>query len=156
MTVLRMLFVTLCVGVVPLLASAADYRVGALSIGAPFARATPPGARTGGAYFTVDNGGTADDRLVAVSSPAAAQAEIHTMTMDAGVMRMRALTGLAVPAGGKVTLSPGGNHVMLLDLKRPLVAGEKVPLVLTFEKAGTVEVAVAVTALGDVPKPAHP
>ena len=137
-------------------ASAADYRIGALSIGAPFARATPPGARTGGAYFTVDNAGKTDDRLVAVSSPAAAHAELHAMAMDGGVMRMRALGALAIPAGGKLMLAPGGNHVMLLDLKRPLVAGESVPLMLTFEKAGTVEVTVAVTALGDMPKPAHP
>ena len=76
------------------------------------------------------------------------------MAMDGNVMRMRATGALPVPAGGTLTLAPGGYHVMLLDLKRPLVAGDKVPLRLTFEKAGTIEVTVNVEAMGD--KHSHP
>jgi copper(I)-binding protein len=125
------------------------YTLKNLTIDHPSARATPPGSRTGGAYFTVENSGRDNDRLVGVSSPAAANAEMHTMTMDGNVMRMRATRALDVPAGGKLTLSPGGFHVMLLDLKQPLVAGDNVPLRLTFEKAGTIDVSVEVEAVGD-------
>jgi copper(I)-binding protein len=73
-----------------------------------------------------------DSALVAVSSPVAKAAEIHTMTMDGGVMRMRAIDSLPLPAGKTVELKPGGYHLMLLDLVQPLKAGETVPVVLTF------------------------
>lgn len=120
---------------------------GALTIGHPFARETPPGARTGGAYFTVANAGKDPDRLVAVSSPAAATASLHTMAMDGTVMKMRPVASLPVPAGGTLTLAPGGYHVMLEDLAKPLVKGDKIPLRLTFEKAGPVDVVVNVEAM---------
>lgn len=127
-----------------------------LHIGHPYARATPPGARAGGAFFTVENRGSQDDRLIAVASPAAAGAELHTMAMDGNVMRMRALRTIDVPAGAKVALQPGGFHVMLLDLKQPLAVGEKIPLTLTFERAGTIEVTVNVESMVPAAAAAHP
>ncbi len=125
-------------------------------VGHPYAKATPPGARTGGAYFMLENRGTQSDRLIGVASPVAAAAEMHSMAMDGNVMRMRAVREIEIPAGAKVALKPGGFHVMLLDLKQPLVAGGKVPLKLTFARAGTVEVTVDVEPMMPVGDTAHP
>lgn len=88
-----------------------------------------------------------DARLTGVSSPVAGAAEVHSMTVDGGVMRMRAVEALDLPAGRPVKLAPGGYHVMLFDLKKPLVAGEKVPLTLVIEEAGKRTHKVAVTAI---------
>ena len=99
--------------------------------------ATPPGARSGGIYMTIENGGTAADRLLRVASPAAASVELHSMTMDGNVMRMRAITGLDIAPGAKVTLGSSGYHVMLVGLAKPLAVGDRFPLTLTFEKAGS-------------------
>ncbi len=135
-------------------ASAHDYTLQSLSIGHPYARATAPGAPAGGAYLTIENKGSTPDTLVAVKSPVAT-AQIHEMSMDGNVMKMRELPGgLAIPAGGKVTLAPGGYHVMLMNLKQPLVAGQSFPLTLTFAKAGSIDVDVHVEPLvakGDAP-----
>ncbi|HEX6792736.1 MAG TPA: copper chaperone PCu(A)C [Casimicrobiaceae bacterium] len=125
---------------------AADYPIQHLLVEHPYARPTPPGARTGGAYFTVRNEGSEADRLLRVSSPAAKSAEIHSMTMDGNVMRMRNVPSLDIPADATVTLSPGGYHVMLVGLAHPLVAGQQVRLTLTFEKAGAIDVHADVEA----------
>jgi copper(I)-binding protein len=127
---------------------AADYTLQDLRIVHPYARPTPPGARTGGAYFPVRNPGKAADRLTRVASPAARVVEIHSMTMDGTLMKMRPVAGIDIPGGGEVALGSGGYHVMLIDLTRPLVAGDKVPLMLTFERAGTVDVVADVEPAG--------
>jgi copper(I)-binding protein len=127
-------------------ASASDYTLKDLRIERPSARPTPPGARTGGAYFTVENRGNAADRLVRVASPVAGAVEIHSMTMDGNLMKMRAVAAIEIPAGKKVALGAGGYHVMLLDLKHALVAGTDVPLTLTFEKSGSIDVVARVEA----------
>ena len=115
----------------------------------PYARATPAGAQTGAAYMTIENKANAADRLTGVSSDIAAQAQVHEMSMDNGVMKMREVTGgLSIPAGGSVTLKPGGYHVMLMGLKKQLAAGDSFPLTLTFEKAGNISVTVPVQAMG--------
>jgi copper(I)-binding protein len=100
-----------------------------------WARATVPGQKTGSVYFELTS--ASDAALVAVGSPAAARAELHSMTMDGGVMRMRALPRVELPAGKKVTLAPGGVHVMLVDLKQPLKAGGQVPVTLSVQSSGT-------------------
>jgi periplasmic copper chaperone A len=115
------------------------------AVDAPWARPTAPGAKVGGAFMTLVGGKDAD-RLLAGSSPAAAAVELHTHVMDGGVAKMRAVPAIEVPAGGRVELKPGGLHIMLINLKAPLKAGETVPLKLRFEKAGEVEVKVAVAA----------
>ena len=122
-------------------ALAHDYSVGALKIGHPWSRATPKAAPVGAGFLTVTNTGTTDDRLVSVAAGVSKTVEIHEMAVIDGVMRMRALDrGLTVPAGGSVTLKPGGLHVMFIDLAAPLEAGRAFKGTLTFEKAGPVEV----------------
>lgn len=128
-------------------AGAHDYKLATLAIDHPFARATPPGAQIGGAYMTIDNKGTADDTLVRASSPAAGKVEIHSMTMDGNVMRMQEIAALALPAGKRVTLKPGGFHLMMVDLKAPLAEGSRVPMTLTFAHAGTIDVELAVQSM---------
>ncbi|HXQ51769.1 MAG TPA: copper chaperone PCu(A)C [Stellaceae bacterium] len=113
-----------------------------------WARATPSGAKTGAAYVTVKNMGTAPDRLVAVSTPVAGVAQLHTMIDDNGVMKMRPVTAIEVKPGASVTLKPGGFHVMLMDLKQPLAEGQSFALTLTFEKAGPVETKVIIAKAG--------
>ena len=136
-------------------AGAHDYQLKSITIDHPCARATPPGARGGGAFFVVQNGGTTPDRLVRVASPVAGSVELHQMTMDGGVMKMRAMPTLEVRPGDRVELKPGGYHVMLIDLKQPLKAGDNFPLTLTFEGAGTIEVSVEVEAMGAAHAGAH-
>jgi len=129
-------------------ACAHDYTLKSLSIDHAFARATPPGAKSGGAFFVVENAGKTPDKLIRAASPVAGAVELHQMAMDGGIMTMRAMTAMDVPAAGKLELSPGGYHVMLLDLKQPLKVGDKVPLTLTFEKAGSVDITVVVEPMG--------
>jgi copper(I)-binding protein len=136
-------------------ALAHDYKLGDLEIGHPWARATAPSAPTGAGFLTITNRGTAPDRLVAVRTPIAEQAQIHEMKMDGDVMRMRELDkGLDIPPGGTVALAPGGFHLMLIGLKKPLTKDTRVPLTLVFEKAGSIDVELAVEAMGAT-HPAH-
>jgi periplasmic copper chaperone A len=120
-----------------------------IAVEGPWARATPAGARTGAVYMTLANKTNASDRLTAASSDVAAKVQIHEMSVVNGIMKMRQLTdGLGIPAGGSVTLKPGGYHVMLIGLKKPLIVGETFPLTLTFQKAGNISVTVQVKAMG--------
>ena len=112
----------------------------------PWARATPPGAKIGAAYMKITS--TSADRLVGASSPAAARVELHVTEKKGDVMRMRQVKAYDIPAGGSFKLSPGGAHLMLVDLKAPLKEGTKVPVTLRFEKAGEVKVELEVRALG--------
>jgi periplasmic copper chaperone A len=115
----------------------------------PWARATPAGASTGAVYMTLANKSDAADRLTAASSDVAGKVQIHEMAVVNGIMQMQELAnGLPIPAGGSVTLKPGGYHVMLVGLKKRLIAGETLPLTLTFAKAGTVSVTVPIRAIG--------
>jgi periplasmic copper chaperone A len=129
-----------------------DYKLGALEIGDPWARATPPTAPTGGGYLSVKNTGTEPDHLVSASSPAAGTVQVHEMKMDGNVMRMRELESpLEIKPGETVTLAPGGMHLMMMGLKEPLKQGERVPLTLVFEKAGKIDVEMVVVAMGATP-----
>lgn len=122
---------------------------GTISIEQPFTRATPGNSKVGAGYLTIVNKGSEADRLVSASSPAADKVEVHEMTMQDGVMKMRALAGgLPVEAGKTVALTPGGNHLMLMGLKAPLKQGGKVPVTLKFEKAGAIDVTLDVQAIG--------
>lgn len=112
-----------------------------------WARATPGGARTGAVYMTlIAKGGS--DRLVGVASPVAGGAQLHEMSMEGGVMRMRPLPAIELKAGVATVLKPGGMHVMLVGLREPLVAGRSFPLTLHFEKAGDKTVTVRVEKIG--------
>jgi copper(I)-binding protein len=130
-------------------AHAADYDVGSIHISQPWSRATPKGANAGAGYMTITNKGNAADKVTCMSSDASAQCQIHTMTMDDGVMKMRPVEGgLEIPPGGTVALKPGGLHMMLLDLKHPLEPGQNVKATLKFDHAGTVDVEYPIVAIG--------
>jgi periplasmic copper chaperone A len=134
-------------------ALAHSYKLGSLEIGHPWARATPPTAPTGGGFLTVTNTGTTPDRLISVKSAAAETVQVHEMKMEGNVMRMREISGgLEIAPGATVTLAPGGLHIMMMGLKAPLKQGDKVPVTLIFEKAGSIDVELAVVALGASPK----
>ncbi len=129
-------------------AFAHDFQLQSLLVSNPFSRATPPGARIAGAFMSIENQGKDADRLVSAKSPAAGMVEIHEMTMDAGVMRMRAVNGIDLKPGATLALKPGGYHMMLEDLKKPLKEGDEIPVTLTFEKAGSIDILVKVEAMG--------
>lgn len=117
---------------------------GDLEISGAWARATPPGARTGAAYLSLVNRGSAPDRLVAANSPAAEKTELHAHINEGGVMRMKAVDTISVAPGERLSLRPGGLHVMLIDLKAPLREGSRLSLTLRFAGAGDVTVEVPV------------
>ena len=135
-------------------ALADDVKVGDLVVAQPWSRATPSGATIGAGYLTIENHGQADDRLVGVSSPAAAKAEVHEMSVSGGVMRMRPIQGgIAIAAGKSVIFAPNGYHIMLVGLNAPLKQGDKVVVTLMFEKAGKIDAQLDVQAIG-APAPA--
>lgn len=143
----------LCAG--PALAH--EFKTGSIVVEQPWSRATPGGAQVAAGYLTIRNDGTAPDRLVAARAEIAGLTEIHQMSMVDGVMQMRQVTdGLPVPAGGAVALAPGAYHLMFMELKRQLKAGEQFSGTLTFEKAGTLDVTFEVEATGaTAPGPAE-
>ena len=120
-------------------------------------RGTVPGQKATGAFMNLKS--ASDAALVSAVSPAAGIVEIHEMAMDGGVMKMRAVDKLPLPAGKPVDLKPGGYHVMLMDLKQPLKAGETIALTLVFEaedkSKSNVELKVPVRALAAPAKAEH-
>jgi periplasmic copper chaperone A len=130
-------------------ARAQEVKAGDLTISQAWARATPGGAKIGSGYLTIENKGTAGDRLVGGSADIAGKIEVHEMAMNNGVMTMRPLDkGLAIEPGQTVKLAPGGYHLMMFDLKEPLKQGDKVPVTLEFEKAGKVKLSLDVEGIG--------
>ena len=120
-------------------------KVGDLEVSGGFAKAMLPGQPVGGGFFTVKNNGSADDRLVSVASPTSGEVQIHEMAMKDNVMKMRELEdGIVVPAGQTVQLTPGNLHLMFQKVKTPFKRGDKVPVTLTFEKAGKVDLVLNV------------
>lgn len=119
--------------------AAMDMRFGDLVITGAWTRATPAKAPTGAGYVTIENKGTQADRLIAVRTPISEKSEIHTMTMTNGVMKMRQLeNGIEIPPGGTVSLKPGGEHLMFIQLKQPIEKDTAVSVTLVFENAGEV------------------
>ena len=118
---------------------------------------TPPGAPTAAGYLTISNQGHAADRLLGGSSAVAAQVQLHSMTTQGQVMRMRPLTeGLAVAPGATTRIQPGGGlHLMLIGLKRPLRSGDHAAITLDFAKAGPLRVDFIVRPQGDASRAMH-
>jgi hypothetical protein len=136
-----------CLAATP--AQATEVKAGDLVIKQAWSRATPGGAKVGGGYLTIENKGSTPDRLIGGSADVAGKVEVHEMAVNNGVMTMRPLNeGLTIAPGQTVKLAPGGSHLMLLDLKSPLKAGEKLPVTLDFEKAGKVKVMLDVEGVG--------
>jgi copper(I)-binding protein len=149
----------LLAGILALVAGAAvshEYKAGTLEIKHPWARATPKGAAVGGGYMTIINKGTAPDRLVGFSSPVAGKFEIHEMSMDNGVMKMRPIAGgIEIKPGQTVEFKPGSYHLMFVGLKQPFEQGKNVKGTLEFERAGKLEVEYVVEAIGSTTSSEH-
>jgi len=124
-----------------------------IHVESPWSRAALQG-HTGAVYLTVTNTGPAD-RLTGIVSPVAERAEVHESFQDHGVMKMRPVASLPVAPGQPIRLTPGGYHIMLMDLKKPLNPGDHVPVTLTFEKAGPVQVEAIVAKAGASGPPDH-
>jgi len=130
-------------------ALAHDYTAGPLKIDHPWTREMPPGSKVGGGFMVITNSGDETDTLVELKTERADHGEVHEMSMDNGVMKMRELeNGLEIPAGETVELKPGGYHVMFMGVAEGFKEGESVPAVLVFEKAGEVPVEFTVGPVG--------
>jgi periplasmic copper chaperone A len=149
-----LLATTLTAVTLPLLANAAladDYKLGTLEISQPWTRATPKGAETGAGYLTVKNTGSEPDRLISATLSDATTADLHQMTMENGVMKMREIPdGIQIKPGETVTLKPNEYHIMFKGLKQPLVKGQTVAGSLTFERAGSINVEFQVAPAGSL------
>ena len=121
----------------------------AIKIEDAYAFATAPKQPAAAGFLKIENKGGVADQLLSASSTAAGVVELHEMTMDGNVHKMRPVKEISVPAGGSVELKPGGLHIMFMELKGPFVAGQTVPLKLKFAKAGVVEVKMPVNAMGN-------
>jgi hypothetical protein len=128
-------------------ARAQDVTAGALRIASPWTRAMRAGG-TGAGFMAIRNTGSAPDRLVAARTPVARVVELHTHIREGEVMRMRPVPAIDLPPGQEVRLQPGGLHLMLIGLNAALDQGGRVPVTLVFERAGEVEVQLAVEAAG--------
>lgn len=113
-----------------------EAHAGGIVISQPFARATTPGARVAAAYLQLENTGKTPITLVSATSPVCGKVELHTMSMEGGIMRMRQITdGVTIQPGGTASLEPGGMHLMLMDLRQQLTPGTEVAITLTFNGA---------------------
>jgi len=148
---LRQCFMLLAASALAAAAHAHQYSVGDLVIGHPWSRPTVSGMPTGVAYLSITNHGEKRDALISASSPAAARVEFHRTTFEAGMAHMRPAGALVIEPDTTIRAEPGGFHMMLVDLKSPLVAGTMVPLVLRFENAGEITVQLQVEPMGSSP-----
>ncbi len=126
-----------------LLGAGAGGQVGNITVAEAWSRGVP-GAAVGVVYLAIKNQDSAPDRLLALHTPAARRAEIHRTERVAGMVQMRQLASLECPAHSTVKIEPGGVHIMLLELARPLTSGSDFPLTLRFEKAGEITIQVQV------------
>ena len=124
--------------------SAQEFTAGNVTVVEPWSHALPPNAPNGAAYFRVENSGDEADRIVSARTDIADTVEIHTHEMDGGMMKMRRVESVVVPAGGEARFKPHGLHLMLLGLKEPLAGGTSYALTVVFEKAGELDVSVDV------------
>ena len=137
---LRSVFVLATAVLLAAVAHAQQFSVGNLVINHPWARPTASGMPTGAAYLSITNHGAREDTLVGAQTPVATRVEFHRTSVEAGMATMRPASSLVIEPGATLTAAPGGLHLMLVDLKSPLVKGTSVPLVLTFKDAGDVTV----------------
>ncbi len=148
-TMLQRLAVATMLAIPAITLPASAQQAGDLKIEKAWSRATPGNSKIGAGYFTVTNTGSAPDTLVSARTGASDHVEIHEMAMKDGVMTMRPIAkGVAIAPGKSVSFAPGGFHLMLMGLKAPLKQGDKVPLTLTFAKAGKVDVTLDVQGIG--------
>lgn len=132
----------------PVAAYAAD-----LDVSGAFLRSSPKMSNVGAGFLTIKNPGTEDDKLVAAEADISKVVELHTHVREGEVMRMRQVESIPVPAGGVAELKPGGDHIMFINLNKPLVEGEKVAVTLVFAKAGKKVVEMPVASMGAMAAP---
>jgi hypothetical protein len=125
-----------------------SHEKGDIQVRHPWSRATPPGAKVAAGYMEIRNNGRQPDRLVSATTAVAQRVEIHITERDGEVMKMREVKSLEIPARERYELRPGGSHLMLVDITRPLKKGEKLAMRLTFERAGELEIELEVQDLG--------
>jgi periplasmic copper chaperone A len=125
-------------------------RAGSLEIEGAYARATIGMAKTGAVYLSVVNNGRSPERLRGATAPVAKQAQLHLHAMKGDIMTTAQVKCLVIPAGGRITMAPGGLHIMLIGLASPLTEGQRFPLRLSFDGAGDIVVDVAVKGAGDL------
>lgn len=130
------------------LAQAQTAKVGNVSIDGAYTRSTVPGQKVAGGFMKISSQGSAD-QLIGGSSSIAEEVQLHTMSMEDNVMKMRQVTTIDIPANGNVELKPGGLHIMFIGLKSPLVAGNTIAVKLKFAKAGEVELKLPVNSVAD-------
>jgi copper(I)-binding protein len=131
------------------IAGAQEYKAGSIEVDQPWSAATPRGASVAAGYMTIKNTGTEPDRLTSATTAVAGKVEVHEMTMDNGIMRMRPLpSGLEIKPGQTVELKPNSFHLMLENLKEPIQQGKPFKATLTFAKGGPVDVDFAVGPIG--------
>jgi len=118
-----------------------------IEIREPWVREVPPVSKMSALFMKIVNRGDTDDRLIGVRTPVSQYAEIHRMIMEQGMMKMRKMDYLEVPAGKEVQLKPGGIHIMLIDLKKPLKKGQKIEVEMIFEKSGKITLKVPVRSM---------
>ncbi|RMF01678.1 MAG: copper chaperone PCu(A)C [Chloroflexi bacterium] len=119
-----------------------------ISVMEPWSRPSPMTAGNGAVYMTLMNQGGQADTLLSVESDIAESVELHESKMENDVMKMSPIENVPVPAGGNAKLEPGGKHVMLINLKKELVPGQKVKLTLNFEKSGPMTVEAEIREMG--------
>ena len=153
--IIEIIFATLLIGISSN-SFAHGFQTGDLYIKHPYSVPSVSGSKNGVVYFKgIVNNGKVADQLLSAKSTVAERAELHEMKMDAGVMKMRPLSGIDIPAGAEVSFAkgnPNGYHVMLMGLKKPLKEGDKFSVWLTFGKTGEVEVDVWVQSPQDANK----
>lgn len=145
---MKSMIIAACLAAALLAPALAQEKTPSVAVTSVWARATPPGAKTGAVYMTLVNKGGSADRLVEVSTPVADKAQLHIESNDNGVMKMRPLTGVDLKPGEQVVFKPGAMHVMLMGLRQQLKAGESFPLTLQFAHAGRIEAPVTVAKAG--------
>jgi copper(I)-binding protein len=141
------LLVTLALIGLPLLASGHGYRLGDIRIVHPWAMPTAPSIAAGASgvgYLVLKNGGHRSDKLLSASTEIAEKVELHAYGKASDTPTMRRVDTVEIPAGGEVRLEPGGSHLMLIGVKKPLEEGQHFPIVLEFEHAGKITVDMVV------------
>jgi copper(I)-binding protein len=145
MRLLTTLAIAFCLNVS---AMANDYTAGSIEISSPWSRATPKGAQTAIGYMTIKNTGSTADRLVGGSIDIADTLQLHAMTMEDGVAKMRELSDVEIKPGQTIEFKPGGSHVMFVNLKHALSKGDHIGGTLVFEHAGKVKIEYSVEGIG--------
>ncbi len=115
-----------------------------IAVSDAYIRLAPPGAMATGAYMTIRNAGPREVRIVKAASTVARITELHTHLNEGGVMKMRQVKDIPVPAGGETVLKPGGLHVMLIEMRLPLREGDRVPITLGLDDGSSKEIGVPV------------